>query len=113
VGKVFDPVHGVSWSDGNSEEDLPRGYYPIKSDGSVDTRKRLRWVDDAFGDPDDGSGHFEEMPRDAGVGYFHGAHEHEVDANVVPLEARVKGKPTLGAKIARALKIRYILGGKK
>ena len=74
VGEVFQPAYGVAYSDGNSPTDPPRGFYPLKEGGKeLDDSVRLRWIDDAPENPDHEAGHFEVMPSEAGVGYFHGA----------------------------------------
>ena len=72
VGDRYDPEYGVTWYDGNAPDGPPRGYYPRWADGGENLRIRLRWVDDAPTNPEDGSGHFEVMPTEAGYGYFHG-----------------------------------------
>src|SRR5687768_10097763 len=78
VGERFVCEHGRPWwSDGNeppselNPDPLPRGYFPVKKDGSVDDSTRLAWVDDAPDDPEDGAGHFEVIAREAGFAYFH------------------------------------------
>jgi hypothetical protein len=123
VGDRFEPKHGVIWSDGNSPDDLPRGYYPLTKDhasldkggvfyAGVDTSTRLRFVDDTPDNPDDNSGHYEVMPREAGVGYFHGRADGSPPPpeRPVQLAAKVEGKAGLGARLAKALKINYLIG---
>jgi len=117
VGDTHDAPYGVDWSCGNSIEDPPRGYYPRTADGTVDYSKRLRWIDAFPDDPEDNTGWFVEMPREAGYGYFHGKPGHAGIEDVIPgpvvgLEAKAEGKASLKSKIARALKINYILGRK-
>jgi hypothetical protein len=113
VGEVFTPQHGrPAWYDGN-DEDVPRGYYPIRKDGTIDFSTRLRWIDDAPGHARRNDGHFEVMRPEAGFGYSHrkaGSPEDLPEGTVVPLEAHAKGKAGLGARLARALGITYIIG---
>jgi hypothetical protein len=134
VGEPFDPVYGVTWCDGNANDGPPRGYYanvegPSPSgDAETDYAVRLRWVDDAPGNPEDGSGHFEVMPREAGYGYYHGVGGSAasggalgvsapvpVPVKIVPLEASVEGKAKTAAAAEPSIgtKIRYLLNGKR
>lgn len=114
------------WSDGNSPDDLPRGYYPLEEGhavaekggqfyAGVDTSTRLRFVDDTPDNPDDASGHFEVMPREAGVGYFHARADGSPPPpeRPVALAAKVEGKAGLWAQVAKALRINYIVGPRK
>lgn len=121
IGAPYHPEYGVSWSDGNeppskqNPNPLPRGYYPVKKDGSIDTKVRLCFVDDAPGDPEDASGHFEVMPREAGYGYFHKASDgsRPSEGSVAPLEAHAGGGATIGAKVKEKLvRITYYFGGR-
>lgn len=85
----------VVWSDGNDPEGPPRGFYPVNGvgeDAEIDWDTRLRYVDDAPEDPETEKSHFEVMPREAGVGYFHGAHDPDAEEKKVQLEAKAKGK---------------------
>lgn len=123
VGDAYYPEYGRPWwSDGNeppselNPNPLPKGYYPVGKDGTVDDTVRLAWVDDAPGDPDDGAGHFEVIPREAGFGYFHRRNDGtEIPADrVVSLQGKVRGRGGIGASLRRAaVKIRYIFGGSK
>lgn len=130
VGERYEPVHGYAYSDGNSPTDPPRGFYPLLEDGkTLDVSVRLRWIDDAPDNPDDGRGHFEVMRSEAGVGYFHGAAGHDFSEPapppppeeqpqgggmmgqvIVPLEAHVEGKAetSVGGN-----KLRYLFRGKQ
>ena len=78
----------LCWRDGNSPDDPPAGYYPINPDGSLNSEVRLRWVDDAPHDPDNGAGHYEVMEPDGP--YSHG--QFWAVGTVVPLEARIHGE---------------------
>lgn len=121
VGDRYEPEHGrPSWSDGNEEpsalnpEPLPKGYYPLNEDGSVDTSVRLRFVDDFPDDPDDNRGHFEEMPREAGRGYYHGRKDGPdyPEGETVALEADVRGRSKTQAEVPEK-RLTYRLGRKK
>lgn len=114
VGDVYDARYGVDWADGNSQVDPPRGYYPRLADGSVDHSVRLRWVDATPDDPEDNTGYFVVMAREAGYGYFHGRDgelgvEDIAPGPVAPLAAQVEGRASLASRMARALRINYVL----
>jgi len=130
IGERYDVEERPLWSDGNeppsaaNPNPLPRGYYPVRADGTIDTKTRLRWVDGAPGNPDDGTGWFEEMPREAGYGYYHGAYTGGgggggslgviAPGPVAPLQAIVEGTAETDATEKDAspwARIRYFLGG--
>jgi hypothetical protein len=122
VGDRFEPEHGrPSWSDGNEEpspenpEPLPKGYYPLNADGTVDEAVRLRWVDDFPDDDEDNRGHFEEMPREAGRGYYHGRKDgpdYPEDGPTAELAADVHGEARTQAQVPRR-GLRYQIGKRK
>ncbi len=122
VGERFEPAYGYEWWDGNANDGPPRGYFPLKADGTTDFKTRLRWIDDAPGDPNDSSGHFEVMASGAGYGYYHGVGGDSgggggtlgVSApRIVPLEATVEGKASVDGKEDGWTRIKYLLNGGK
>jgi len=90
VGDLWDPERDgpTCWRDGNAPDDPPAGYYPINPDGTLNSEVRLRWVDDAPHDSNDGRGHLEIMEPDGP--YSHRA--ATVPGSMVQLEARVLGE---------------------
>ncbi|MBI3936411.1 MAG: hypothetical protein HY323_05495 [Betaproteobacteria bacterium] len=75
----------VAFTDEDGYKRLPLGYYALTRDGKSLRRPLLRlvWVDDAPGDPDDGSGHYEVAHRS----------DPPVKAGrIVPLQSHMTGK---------------------